>query len=271
VSAEPAHAPGKLEGSAAIVTQYDIARRRQHLLWKLSAENEQGRPIGGILKQIAGIDGGAKQEETHSILIDGINSYPTIVPPETVLLGNDWGRRGDIIHLVSTAGNGKSVAMIQAGISWALGLSYMGIKPTRPLRILIFSGEDDGTTIGQCREGFLEHSKAITGTELEVSDLDKLDGMIRTEFAREFVGERFHGHLVKLLADFPADLVIINPLLSYLGGEVVAVVSTWLRAGLMPVLQAHNCAALIAHHTPKMAKDGWDNTDDTRNVRHDIC
>jgi hypothetical protein len=203
------------------------------------------------------------EAKSDSSLIDGVNTYPTIVPPETVLLGNDWLRLGDIAHFVSTAGAGKSVAMFQMSIAWGLGLPYMGIKPARPLRILIFSGEDDGTTIGQCREGFLEHSEAITGMELEGADLDKLDGMIRTEFAREFVGERFHGHLIKRLADFPADLVLINPLLSYLGGEVVAVVSTWLRAGLMPVLQAHNCAALIAHHTPKMAKDGWDNTDDT--------
>lgn len=209
----------------------------------------------------------AKQESEkstdHSILVDGINSYPTIVPPETVLLGNDWLRLGDIAHLISTAGAGKSVAMIQMSIAWALGLPYLGIRPARPLRILLFSGEDDGVTIGQCREGFLEHSEAITGVALTAADLDKLDGMIRTEFAREFVGERFHGHLVKLLADFPADLILINPLLSYLGGEVVAVVSTWLRSGLMPVLQAHNCAALIAHHTPKMGKDSWDNTDDT--------
>jgi hypothetical protein len=210
-----------------------------------------------------GEDRPTPQAENHSILIDGVNTYPTIVPPETVLLGNDWLRLGDIAHFVSTAGAGKSVAMFQMSIAWGLGLPYMGIKPARPLRILIFSGEDDGTTIGQCREGFLEHSEAITGTELEGADLDKLDGMIRTEFAREYVGDRFHGHLVKLLADFPADLVLINPLLSYLGGEVVAVVSTWLRAGLMPVLQAHNCAALIAHHTPKMAKDGWENTEDT--------
>jgi AAA domain len=208
-------------------------------------------------------EGGSTAGTDHSILVDGINSYPTVVPPETVLLGDDWLRLGDIAHFISTAGAGKSVAMFQMAISWGLGLPYMGIKPTRPLRILIFSGEDDGTTIGQCREGFLENAETITGVDVAAQDLARLDGMIRTEFSREYVGERFHGHLVKLLADFPADLVLINPLLSYLGGEVVATVSTWLRAGLMPILQAHKCAALIAHHTPKMSKDGWDTTDDT--------
>jgi hypothetical protein len=31
----------------------------------------------------------------------------------------------------------------------------------------------------------------------------------------------------------------------------------------MPILQKHGCAALIAHHTGKMSRDGWENTDDT--------
>jgi hypothetical protein len=31
----------------------------------------------------------------------------------------------------------------------------------------------------------------------------------------------------------------------------------------MPILQSNGCAALLAHHTPKLAKDGWENTDDT--------
>ena len=112
-------------------------------------------------------------------------------------------------------------------------------------------------TIGQCREGFLEHTEAITGRQLSAADLEPLDLMLRIEFCREHVGLRFHPHLAALLREESADLVIINPLLSYIGGEVVAEASTWLRAGLMPILQEHKCAALIAHHTPKLAKDGW--------------
>ena len=199
----------------------------------------------------------------NPLIVAGVNSFPTETPPETVLLGNGWGRRGDIINFISTAGAGKSVAVTQAAMAWGLGLPYLGIQPARPLRIILFSGEDDGVTIGQCREGFVEHSEAITGRQLGAKDLDVLDTMLRTDFSREFVGERFHGHLAGLLKESPADLIIINPLLSYVGGEIVACASEWLRAGLMPILQANDCGAFIAHHTGKMAKDGWDNTDDT--------
>jgi hypothetical protein len=207
----------------------------------------------------------AKPDKTkpHSMIVWGVNSFPTTVPPETVILGNAWLRRADIAHLISTAGAGKSVAMIQAAMAWALGLPYFGIRPPQPLRILLFSGEDDRVTLGQCREGFLEHSKAITGQKLTAADLEPLNSMLRTEFSREHVGGRFHTHLARLLTETPADLVIVNPLLSYVGGEIVACASDFLRAGLMPVLQQHDCAALLAHHTGKMAKDGWDNTDDT--------
>lgn len=201
--------------------------------------------------------------EKGSMIVWGVNSFPTTVPPETVILGNAWLRRADIAHLISTAGAGKSVAMIQAAMAWALGLPYLGIRPPQPLRILLFSGEDDRVTLGQCRDGFLEHSEAITGQKLTAADLEPLDFMLRTEFSREHVGDRFHVHLAQLLTETPADLVLVNPLLSYIGGEIVACASNFLRAGLMPVLQKHDCAALLAHHTGKMSKDGWDNTDDT--------
>lgn len=246
-------------------------------------ENERGENAGDVMNSLPygawasirkyGIDpmdylrllpdldtGGAK---VHSSIVWGVNSFPTIVPPETVVLGNAWLRRADIAHIISTAGAGKSVAVIQAAMAWALGLPYFGIRPPRPLRILLFSGEDDRVTLGQCRAGFLEHSESITGQKLTAEDLEPLDSMLRTEFSREHVGDMFHTHLARLLTESPADLVIVNPLLSYVGGEIVACASGFLRTGLMPVLQKHDCAALLAHHTGKMAKDGWDNTDDT--------
>ena len=204
----------------------------------------------------------APSNSARSLIVYGVNSYPTVVPTETVLLGNGWLRRHDIATLISTAGAGKSVAIIQAAIAWALGLLFFGIRPARPLRILMFLGEDDGVTFGQCREGFLAHSLAITGRQLSAEDMDPLDCMIRTEYTREHVGDRFHTYLGAALAEYPADLVIVNPLLSYIGGEIVANVSGWMRGGIMPILQRHDCAALFAHHTPKMAADGWDNTDD---------
>lgn len=241
---------------------YRRALRFEKLTHRLREALDRGDPVADIIKELAEVEAG-KSSRSRSMIVAGVNTYPTIVPPESVILGNGWGRWGDILNLISGAGGGKSVMANQALIAWALGLSYFGIKPPRPLRILLFSGEDDGVTIGQCREGFLEHSKAITGRQLTSKDLAPLDSMVRTEFIREHVGERFHPHLASLLRESPVDLVIINPLLSYVGGEIVACGSEWLRSGLMPILQEHQCAALVIHHTPKLSKDSWDNIDDT--------
>lgn len=241
---------------------YRRALQFEKLHHKLRNALDQGEPTADIIKELAQVEAGTSAK-SRSMIVAGVNSFPTIVPTETVVLGESWIRIGDILNLVSGAGMGKSVVGFQAPMAWGLGLPYLGIKPPRPLRILIFSGEDDGVTIGQCREGFLVNSKAITGRQLAAADLALLDSMIRTEFIREHVGERFHPHLASLLRESPVDLVIINPLLSYIGGEIVACASEWLRAGLMPILQDHQCAALVLHHTPKLSKDSWNLMDDT--------
>jgi hypothetical protein len=196
-------------------------------------------------------------------VIRGVSSFPTDIPPEDVLFGDGLGRIGDTGFLNSGAGMGKSVAQGQTSIAFALGLPYLGIRPTRPLKIIHFCGEDDEATIGQCREGFLTHSEEITGRKLLARDLLPLDSMIRTDFERKFTGDKFLARLEEMLNDEHADLILINPLLSFIGGDIVLTVSKFLREGLGPILQRHRCAALIAHHTCKLNRDSWDNMDFT--------
>jgi len=196
-------------------------------------------------------------------MVRGFMSFPTDPPPESVLAGNAWLRVGDVHFFNSSAGAGKSVAFIQASMAWALGLPFLGITPSRPLKILHFVGEDDESTLGQCREGFLEHSLATTGKQLKASDLAELDKMVRTEFSRQYTGSGFLVRLDQLLTDEAADLVLINPLLSYIGGNIVEEASVFLRDGIMPTMQKHRAASLIAHHTCKLSKASWEEMDFT--------
>ncbi len=258
------YAPEKAtcQTARAFVLQHHRTRRKWELGQAIKAATETGQPAGKLAAELAELEAGG-DDKNQSLIVRGVNSFPTEIPLESVILGDGWIRKGDIATFISTAGAGKSVATVQAPMAWGIGLPYLGIKPPRPLRILLFSGEDDETTIGQIREGFIENSEALTGRKLSARDLEPLDRNLRIEFAREYVGPRFHSHLAGLIKSDPVDLVIINPLLSYVGGEIVAMASDFLRAGLMPILQEHGCASLIAHHTGKMAKDGWENTDDT--------
>jgi AAA domain len=58
------------------------------------------------------------------------------------LLGNRWLERGTFGLMTGSSGVGKSVAATQGGIQTAAGLPFFGIKPPRPLRVLIVQSED---------------------------------------------------------------------------------------------------------------------------------
>jgi hypothetical protein len=165
--------------------------------------------------------------------------------------------------LNSGAGMGKSVSRGQLAMAWALGLPYFGIKPSRPLRILHYVGEDDESTMGQIREGFLLHSLAITGKQLTAKDLEPLDEMLATQFDRGAIGKFFLAELKNEIEAYMPNMVFINPLLSYIGGDPVKEATDFLRGGIMPALAANKCAVLIAHHTCKLHKDSWQSMDPT--------
>ena len=214
----------------------------------------------GLMEQsLAQVTGKLKRQP----LVAGVNGFPTDPPPHTILVGNGAIRIGDIAMLNSGAGMGKSVSVGQMAMAWALGLPYFGIKPARPLRILHYVGEDDEATMGQIREGFLLHSLAITGRQLTAKDLESLDEMLQTQFDISAIGDDFICEVEKEIEEFKPDMVFINPLLSYIGGDPVALATHFLRVGLMPILKKHNCAALIAHHTCKLNKDSWNTMDPT--------
>ncbi len=205
----------------------------------------------------------AGESPDQSEVVRGFTEFPTHPPAEDVLAGDAQFRVTDIHMWNAPAGEGKSVAMSQTSMAWAMNLPYCGIYPTRPLKIIHFCGEDDASTIGQCREGFLLHSKAITGRQLTAANLKPLDIMVRTDFSRQFTGDAFLRRLDAMLTEEHADLILINPLLSFIGGSIVETVSVFLREGLGPILKRHRCAALISHHTCKLNKDSWENMDFT--------
>jgi len=211
----------------------------------------------------ATINAAVGESPDQSEVVRGFTDFPTHPPAENVLAGNAQFRITDTHFFNAPAGEGKTVAQTQTSMAWALGLPYLGIHPARPLKIIHFCGEDDAVTIGQCREGFILHSKAITGRQLTAKDLEPLDDMVRTDFSTKFTADAFLRRLDEMLNEEHADIILINPLLSFIGGPIVESVSKFLREGLGPILKRHRCAAWIAHHTCKLNRDSWENMDFT--------
>jgi len=164
------------------------------------------------------------------------------------LLRNRFLCRGAGLLLVGPTGIGKSSLSMQDMILWALGRESFGIVPTRPLKSLLIQAENDDGDLAEMRDG------VIAG--LNLTDAEKEMAMSNIFVAREDVrtGWQFFTETVRpLLTDHEPDLLWIDPVLSYLGGEANSQkdVGGFLRNHLNPLLREFKCGVVVVHHTNK--------------------
>ena len=163
------------------------------------------------------------------------------------LLRNRLLCRGGSLLLVGPTGVGKSSLTIQLCIHWSLGQACFGLRPTRPLRILIVQAENDEGDMAEMRDGVMaglnlsEEERRIAGGRI----------VIVTEDAK--TGAEFATLLDKLLEQYPSDLVVTDPAFAYLGGDASSQsdVSFFLRNLLNPVIHKHQVGFLLVHHVNK--------------------
>lgn len=172
---------------------------------------------------------------------------------ENTLLGNRFLCRGGGCALNGASGIGKSTLVIQMAICWSVGRSCFGIAPAKPLKILYIQAENDEGDLCEMRDGFFEHFPEFTPDEGHLFRINFLCVFESSRTGGEFISET----LKPLLKEHAPDLVIIDPALSYLGGDAndQKVVGPFLRNLLNPLLQRYRCGALIVHHTPKQSGD----------------
>jgi len=174
------------------------------------------------------------------------------IDPEQTLLGNRFlCRRGAMLY-VGRSGLGKSSSSGQQDACWALGREAFGILPAKPLNILCIQAENDDGDLHEMAAGvFL----GLGLTEAEIAEVHQ-----RTTYVQWFEsGEAFLTKLRDALAaereaGRPFDLVRIDPLLSFAGGDLVnpAVIASFCRAGLNSIAYDFNCGIIAVHHTPKL-------------------
>jgi uncharacterized protein YoaH (UPF0181 family) len=166
------------------------------------------------------------------------------------LAGIRWLCRGSQLLLCAPTGIGKSSLNMQIAISFALGLPFFGIKPSGKLKVLIIQAENDDGDMAEFRDGIFRGMGLTKEQQAEACQ--------RIQVVYETV--RTGGDFVALVAEVAAkhkpDLIIVDPLFSYLGDSVneQKAVSTFLRNGLNPILQEHDCGLILVHHTNKPPK-----------------
>jgi hypothetical protein len=187
---------------------------------------------------------------------------------QNTLLGHRFLCRGSGILFVGSTGIGKSTAVLQACISWAVGRSCFGIKPARALKMLIVQAENDEAEICEMRDGIT--SELNLNDEERDAERKLLGENLHIAFEDTRTGQRLFDEAVEpLLQSQKPDLLVLDPALSYIGGDANKqdVVGPFLRNLLTPALRRYNCGGIVVHHTAKPNA----NRDAGNRVAHDFA
>ena len=186
---------------------------------------------------------------------------PDPIPEEenpNALFRNGWIRRGNGFILSAQAGVGKSTLSLQVAYSWAMGCEEFGFCPIRAMKIGIIQSEDGVEEMSFFREQIRE---GLTRRGWTKEQLGKTEASIyweRDAFLGK-TGDEFIRTLRRVQAQKGYDLIIVNPVLAYFGGDVAKNqdVSHFLREGIDPIIMDvdHPCAIMLVHHTNKPGKD----------------
>lgn len=167
---------------------------------------------------------------------------------ESNLLGtNRYLVRGDSLLIVGNAGMGKSSIQTQAAIHWALGRDFMGIPCSKPLKSLIVQAEDSDGDVGECWESCVRYMEL---SEEQKQQVGRNVQVIHEKSAR---GDDFIRKLAGYCRYFSPDLVWVNPLHSFMDGDIkdASSIGKFCREGLNGINLEDKWAYVILHHTTK--------------------
>jgi len=206
----------------------------------------------GSLKAVHGR--GDKQTGATRMEAESLLAFDRTNDPNTIL-GNRWLCKGGSALIVSQAGVGKSSLMMQAAVHWAIGgrLDFFGIKGKRPLRVIIIQAEND---FGDVAEAYQD---VVAGAKLWPEERNTLNDNLAIFRDATSVGAAFPEMLRALITQHRADLVFVDPLLSFAGIDIAdqEQASRFLRHDLNRILVETQAVLIAMHHTtkPRAAKD----------------
>ena len=171
----------------------------------------------------------------------------------TQLLGKRWICRGGSALWVGSSGLGKSVLCMQAAITWAIAESFFGINPHgNGLKSLIIQAENDEGDVAESIQGVFK--------AMNLTDKQKALVMANVTIVRDCTstGEKFVDRVRRLVEKHKPDLVWIDPLLAFIGGDLSSqeTASAFLRNMLNPLSLSAGFAWMLIHHTPKPVREG---------------
>lgn len=170
---------------------------------------------------------------------------------EDEIFKHDFLCRGEGMLFVGSTGIGKSSFLMQGAFQWGLGRAHFGIQPARPLRTLIVQAENHPKEIAKERDGI------IHGLGLSAEEIEALTGMVFTRRITSAVGPELMGLLRTLLSERDYDLLVLDPVNSYHGGDTNSQkdMSQFLRSEINKLLEEFSVGGILCHHTGKPKMD----------------
>jgi hypothetical protein len=170
----------------------------------------------------------------------------------SILIGDRYLCRADGAIITSTSGMGKSSLSLQMATAWALGRPvFDGLRPNGPLRSLIFQAEDSEGDMAEVKLGMI-HGFSLTKDEQSL-----VSERVRIITDRVHRGLSFYQELKRQVEIHKPDIVWINPLLAFIGGDVndAEAAGQFLREQLNSLNEPPRFAYIIIHHTAKPPKE----------------
>jgi len=169
------------------------------------------------------------------------------------ILGNRWLCKGGSLLIVGQSGTGKSSLMMQAAVHWTLGRDFFNIKPVKPLRSIILQAENDAGDVAEALQD------VVAGAYLTKDEQAQLKDGLAIFRDTVSTGTAFTTALRDLILSHRADIVYVDPLLSFAGIDISdqEQASHFLRHDLAPILLETGAVLVAMHHTgkPKAASD----------------
>jgi hypothetical protein len=196
-------------------------------------------------------------DNTESYDFSSLVEMDTKNDPNCVL-GYRWLCKGSGCLWVGQSGIGKSSLAAQSAMQWALGSDLFGVTPykKRPLKSLFIQAENDKGDLAEMIQGVLKGCALPDGmTEKDAINIFKEN----IHFHRDavFSGSSFGNNARRLIDSFQPDILWVDPLLSYAGGDISKqeVATHFLRSIVNPIALETGIVWMLLHHTGKPSTD----------------
>lgn len=165
--------------------------------------------------------------------------------------------KGHAAWIIAPSGAGKSSLHMRLARDMAAGKDFFGVRGRGALRVLVVQAENDDGDMAEMAQGMEPLTDADDAFDNDSSAEELLNRNILVRTVVGVIGQGFCRWLRKAIIDHKADVVLVDPLLSFAGIDVGRQdqVSQFCRVWLDPVLRETGAVLISVHHTGKPSKE----------------